>query len=349
MHSVDLSAVQFFRDAGIPFRLFTTQPKGNLNTTFDGERVTLLTDPRVYDDFTHVVYWGDFLNNPQYGHGGYSASHKKLGMAETHGPGHVFWRRLYTLRGYENPALKVFGVGGNFQHSFHQHKFVHDFRQIGSRFNRIYPRDGFSSKNLARFLPYDRLGLIRQGMDVAFLLRPMAEKPLPGDYFCWFFGRSGLENQYEIVTAIAEATGLRPFHLGEWLRLPRTRADEVFQAQRAQIAASRFVLTDTYHLLVNSITLGVPVIPVARDIPAQEGTLGDFKKHTLLDILGLSDQMVLVPPDEPGPSPQHVARVADAIVQTGAPARDRYALTRQLTAKFRADIIHDLFSERTVA
>ena len=349
MHSVDLAAVRFFREIGAQFRLFTTQPKGNLQTTFDGETVSLLTDPRDYDAFTHLVFWGDFLNNRQYGHGGYAMSHKKLGMTERHGPGHVFWRRLYTLSDHANPDLRVLGVGGNFQHAFHQPKFATDFAQLAHKFHRIYPRDEFSSRNLARFFAYERLDVIRQGMDVAFLLRPTDPPPAREDHFCWFFGRSSVQNAEAVVAAVAAATGLTPVHLADWLKLPRSNADAAFAAERASIASARFVLTDTYHLLVNTITQRTPIIAIARNEPRQEGTLGDFKKHTLLHMLGLSPCLMAIDPGLPGPDPQVVAARAAQIVTDGFDTTARYALAQRLADRFRADLVEDLTAPRTPA
>lgn len=348
MHSVDLSAVRFFRECRRDFTLFTAQPMPNAETTFDGMGVELLTDPATFDDYTHVVYWGDFLNNPQYGSGAFSYRHRKIGMIDSHGHGYPFWRRLFTLR--DRPALKarVFGIGGNFQHAFDEPNMAEDLRVMGERFAAFYPRDPFSTRNLCRFMPFEALSRVHQGMDTAFLLRPPDERPQPRDHFCWFFGRSDLSGVEALVEGVAAATGLRAVQLPRWLSLPAEDADAVFARQRNRIGAARFVLTDTYHLLINSVIMGTPVIPLSRPSSQQEGTLGDFKKQTLLEMLGLLHRLILVPESADIPDSGIVAAAARDILDRGAEAAQDYRLTGALTEKFRADLKRELFGITTV-
>lgn len=341
MHSVDLSAVRFFRECGREFTLFTAQPLPNAQTTFDGVGVELLTDPAVFEAYSHIVYWGDFLNNPQYGMGAFSWKHRQAGMIERHGHGYPFWRRLFTLRDQPNLRARAFAIGGNFQHPFDNARMVDDLRVMGERFSAFYPRDPFSTRNLSRFLPFEALTRVRQGMDTAFLLRPPEQRRERADHFCWFFGRSDLTDVERLVEAVATATGLRAHNLDRWLSLPAEEADAVFKRQRRAIGRARFVLTDTYHLIVNSITLGTPIVPIARPAPVQEGTLGEFKKLTLLDMLGLSHRLVMVPAEAETPDSHVVIAAAREAVERGA-AGD-YHLAAHLTDKFRADLTRELF------
>lgn len=343
MHSVDLSAVRFFRECGRDFTLFTAQPTPHAETTFDGVGVELLTDPAVFDDYTHVVYWGDFLNNPDYGKGAFSYRHRQIGMIASHGHGYPFWRRLFTLRDRAPGTARVYAIGGNFQHPFDNERMEEDLRVMAGRFTAFYPRDPFSTRNLCRFMPFEALTRVHQGMDTAFLLRPPDEPPPLGDHFCWFFGRSDLSGVEMLVEAVADATGLRAHHLSGWLDLPAEDADAAFQQQREAIGAARFVLTDTYHLLINSITMGTPIIPLARPSPQQEGTLGDFKKLTLLEMLGLSHRLVVVPPEAGIPDIGTVVAAATEIVERRRRAARDYRLAARLTEKFRADLKRELF------
>lgn len=342
MHSVDLSAVRFFSERGAEFTLFAAHPQASMKSPLDGHRVQIITDPGAFADYTHVVYWGDFLNNPAYGRGVFSWRHKQLGLVPKLGAGQDYWRRIFLLEDAPQVNAAAFSLGGNFQHDWPRHMRP-ALARLAERFSAILPRDAFSTHNLSRVMPFDALTRVRQGMDMAFLLRPPQDKPAADDHFCWFFGRSGLKETDELVAAVARATGLRPHPLGDWLKMPAGGADEAFEQSRAAIASARFVLTDTYHLLINTMTLGVPVIPIARRSPKQQGTLGDFKKFTLFEMLDLSHRVIDIPEDAEAADPARIVAAATEIATRPETRADDYRLMRALADKFRGDVGRLLF------
>jgi len=101
---------------------------------------------------------------------------------------------------------------------------------------------------------------------------------------------------------------------------------------RAELRASRIVVTDVYHVAVNALTLGTPVLLLARDATEQHGTLGEYKKRTLLAMFGLEDWLHLIGADEPdaGRLAEHAARIVAA-----GDASERLAPLRAAIADFR--------------
>lgn len=314
MYSVDLAARHVF--AGTDFDLFVTQtgqnrlaqvlgdyvPRRLLErpfTTYGAMRFRLLDDIARLRRHSHVVYWGDFQNNPVYGYDTYALREFRMGHSPSIEAGFAKWRRLFALTEVK-PVARAISVGNNFQNDFDAIARTHPevFAAMGARFDAILPRDPYSVENLSRHLPAEARPKVAQGMDCAFLL-PAPPPMDPGDHFCCHFGRSGFRDTAGLIARAETLTRLRAVDLDRWFHLPRKGAHEVFTAMRAQIRAARFVLTDTYHVAVNAMTLGTPVYGIGRAAAVQDGTLGDFKKRVLFAMMDAAPFYTEAAPDEP--------------------------------------------------
>lgn len=323
MVSVDLAAAAYFGARPCAFELFMAAPTA-LGDTLGGHPLGVLGDPAQLEGFTDIVYWGDFLHNPVYGRWDFGGQMVRAGLAATRAEGLPIWRRLFLLSDEAAPGPRMLSVGGNFQHDFGSvgRNADADLARLLDRAALILPRDPVSLENLRSHAPPEAQSKLRPGLDAAFLLPrgDVASDPASRQ-FLHVFGRSGVKAAHALVAAAAAASGCEPASLGRWLRLPPDKGVATFERMRAQIAAARFVLTDIYHLAVNAMNLGVPVILLARPAAAQKGTLGDFKKHTLMAMLDLGDWLVPLPAkggDDAGAGPAVGALAARLAAREGA-------------------------------
>lgn len=326
MLSVDLAAASFLAGRGVDFEMMMAAPT-RITSAFHGRRIGLYQDPAQLEDFTHALFWGDFLNNPFYGRFDFSGQAVAAGLAPDRAQALPLWRKL--MLPARRPGLRMASVGGNFQHDFSSMK--EDIQAL-SNFDLILPRDPFSLKNLAHHLERDCWDRLDQGVDPAFLLPADAGN---GGGLIWAFARSELTMVDQIVQTVAGATGLVPQHLEGWLAAPPDKAVESLARSRARIAGAAMALTDIYHVAVNALAQGTPVLMLARPDDRQHGTLGDFKKITLMRMFGRADWLELIPKGGEKAALPRIARRAASIAR----ARPRhFALVRALTERFRGDL-----------
>ncbi len=338
MYSVDAAAQAYFSSRPCEFDIFVTQHQKD-GPRFTHGDVRVLSDMDQLRDYSHIVYWGDFLNNPMYGQGDYARRDVMFGHSATVDEGYARWQALHACFD-KVPGQRILSVGNNFQHNYQKprHNFAPIFRKLEANFDLILPRDSFSVLNVARRFTFEGMSRVKAGMDCAFLLPPLPEAPRE-DMFTYFFGRSKLEEPERLVAMVEERTGLRGKAVPAWLRLDHRTAPEDFAASRRQLARSRFVLSDTYHFCINSFILGTPVIGLGRAEVAQNGTLGDFKKRVLFDMLGLQSLYCEAPADmSDNDFYGFIAKKAEAEIARDFNQPGRSALMRGMIDKFREDL-----------
>jgi len=313
MYSVDLAAEQFFGELGLPATHVVTQ-----GPTRSGRmRFRLVRSPQELAAFGTVVYWGDFLNNPMWGERDYAGREVKRGWSATREAAWPQWCELYLDPWRLAPATRVFAIGGCFlgadgpAPAGTAERFARFIRSA----ELVAPRDGRSLETVRRLEPGGRL---EEGMDCAWLLRHPPPPDRSGSrYFVCFLGRTLRGRDRGFLDALARRTGLRPVWL-DWLNLdkPRFVADWRFRQMQRRIAGAAFVVTDTYHLVINALNRGVPAVCLHDGSQsAQDGTLGDCKKVALLEQLGLPGLLVdVTTPDD------LAGRIAAAVEATAGPA-----------------------------
>lgn len=286
MYSVDEAARHFFGQRDADYTLFVAQKdkRGNFDS------YEFLTDLKHLDSYTHIVYWGDFLNNPAYGYQDFARRSKKWGLAKTHAEAVVQWKRVFSPRS-AIPGVKIYSVGSNFQHNFAEvtPKATHLLKRLERSFEKLYLRDTFSFQNLTRHVSFPNIEKVALGMDCAFLQEPPIMKndeDISGT-FAYYFRRSKLKDTSRLIRILEETTGLQGVELKSWIPLPTGRWEDSFNALKGEINRSSFVLTDTYHVCVNAMHSRRPVVGVGRQRGQQVGTLGDFKKRVLFEMFDL--------------------------------------------------------------
>lgn len=296
MYSVDLAAHQVFADLGVDHDLIVTQARhAGEREHFGRMKFRVIRDPALLSDYDLIVYWGDFQNNPVFGRGDFARREVRLHGAEDLDAGYAYWRSI--MLGDPSGHVPSLSVSNNMQGLPDDAGADPDLSRIYvDRFAAIYPRDPLGTQKVRSFSP---AATCAQGIDAAFLLDHaklgIDTRPERSDTFCTFFARSKIKEMDKLVRAIEERTGLTAVPIESWFKSGAGRADRVFRDMIQTMCQSRFVLSDTYHFCVNSLTLGVPVVAIGRATSDQVGTLGDHKKRTLFDMFGLGAHYLTTP------------------------------------------------------
>ena len=303
MLSVDYAALEFFENLGLAnipdiyvaqptpylkpliliprFAKYTIKPS---SIRFAGtQRARLLRSNSQLSAYDVIIFWGDFINNPAFGLGDFSGRDVRWGYSRTRAEAFSRWRSLFCGNGLGDRLL--ISAGNNFQNNFDKVEHQEALRDIFDNFSFIFPRDEYSTEKLLSLRADASKTVVECGMDMAFLQRGRTSQPQ--NSFSYFFFRSKLVGMEKLIAQISKTTNLNGRELKGWLSLPNLSLDRTFQRLRQQISESRFVITDTYHVAVNSMNLGVPVFCIGRPVEAQNGTVGDFKKKELFRMLGL--------------------------------------------------------------
>jgi len=346
MYSVDLAAKEFFSQLGVDFTIFVAQAKKkNISRILPGLqayrlqfgqlRHSLLRSIDELNSFSHIVYWGDFLNNPRYGRADFAPRDVSCGLAKSEEEAWLRWGRLFALTDGA-PSGRVMSVGGNFQHPLDAAE-AETLRTFLSKADCVLPRDPYSLKNIAPLAsPSTKLA---GGIDCAFLLSNHDQFVEEGKYFCYEFGRSALPDTEALVRSVEAATGLNGIRLADWLNLRYKSADAVFWRQKAVISSAQFILTDIYHLSINALNSGVPVFCLGEPSGAQTGTLGDFKKKVLFEMLTLDDHYYEIEGNAEAPYAHVLEAIKDSPGRASAQWKERVAHIQQLKNSFRSDLI----------
>jgi hypothetical protein len=290
MYSVDLAAHRFFCELGAPFTPVVTQKR----TRTGRLRFELIRDPAEFAGFDAVVYWGDFLNNPMWGAVDYVWREVRRHKVRDAQNAWENWCALYLELKRRLPALRVFAIGGCFlgADGTALSRAHAQFKEFVEGAELVTPRDERSLEIVRQLAPGGR---VQPGMDCAWLLR-FPPRPNAGDssHFVCFLGRTLRRQKAKFIGELARRTGLRPVWV-DWLNLrpPRFIAHWNFERMHRLIAGARFVVTDTYHLVVNSLNRGVRTICLYDAAQREtDGTCGDAKKRALLKQADMDSMLV---------------------------------------------------------
>lgn len=292
MSTVDRAARQFFAHLGVPATFIHLQR--NRTEFFKPYRLV-----RKVDDlraFSHVIYWGDFQNNPLYGATDFCSREIRWRRSDDESQAMEFWRRMsLDLPGLLGPDVPVASIGNCFlgcEAYASDPAMVESFRRFTGETRLIVPREHQSVLALGSLAGESRPGNVIAGLDAAFL-GTWGELGAGGpNYFAYCCARSDVDLRSEDLGAIEAATGLPARPLG-W-RSSGISPVPTLRHKVSLIGRAAFVLTDYFHVCVNALNLGVPVICISRVGGAMRGTLSDAKKRAMLDRVGATSMLVEV-------------------------------------------------------
>lgn len=297
MHSVDLAAEGVLRQTGLDYELINFQRRPW--RIFSGYRLC-----RTFSDlgkFSHILFWGDFQNNPLYGTRDFARREIKFGYAKTSYEGVENWKHLH-LELFDRLSRKIVIASiGNCFLGASSALAAHDLREPLRDFTlssvRILPRESWSTKELLSASGASA-DTVRTGLDAAFLL----SLPVSMDFtnrrcFGYAFARSGARDVVAALEAICSKTGLRPIEIPWTVGDRRKSYKKTFERALGIIPNCRFIITDIYHLSINALNHGTPVISISKGAGAMETSVGDQKKYALAEQIGTTGLHVSLPPD----------------------------------------------------
>jgi len=248
MYSVDSAASRLMKKLGYEHELFLAQtPVSRIlklkkylpsmllqhnRLSYGQHTFKRLKNVKQLHKFTHVLYWGDFINNPIYGLNDFSHRDVQFGLSDSREQGAARWLELFTpisLPGH----IKLASIGNNFQNLKDDNDtFINEsLQRLLDNFDLVMPRDELSTENVKKHENANSKATIQQGLDCAFLLQ--TEKPQKrmleeNKKFISFFHRSKISNLSELITRISDIYQLEVGHLDNWLKLQRDTAQSEF-------------------------------------------------------------------------------------------------------------------------
>jgi Polysaccharide pyruvyl transferase len=290
MYTVDLSALGFFRDTR--FRLFQVEPLPR----FGKIRYQQLVGIDSLHDFQHIVFWGDFQNNPLWGANDFAQRRIRCAASPHLDSARRDWVSLY-LRTREGVGRDktLMSVGTCFLGADTEdllRRYGQDLRFLLDSFDLIVPRDPLSTEVVRRLGDQGTQAKIIEGMDPVFLgdHLPTSDGSARGQFGC-FFHRSHITGTEELISAVARQSGLSPRCL-RWFGLKNDLLTHWrYRRLIRQVLECEFIITDVYHLAATSLKMHVPAICIGRTEVLQRSTLGDLKKKALFASLHCDDYL----------------------------------------------------------
>ncbi len=274
MYTVDLAASQFLTRIGLAPVLFRGQTrKRRHRETFGVQTFRRLDTSRQLTDNKRVLYWGDFTTSPLFALQEFTRREIDQGGCADQTDALQKWLDLFLLSRSDKSQARVASIGQNFLSLRHQIASLDTGtrniigRCYSENFDLVMPRDPVSTEEFSAVSSHSSANLV-QGMDCAFLLEherqfPKLSKDKRNQSFCYAFGRSGLDGN-QIVNLVEARTKMKGIALDDWLNLDPKYAHRQVQTLLEKIASSRFIVTDLYHVCINSLSLGTPVLGLGR-------------------------------------------------------------------------------------
>jgi hypothetical protein len=295
MYSVDLAASRFMRTLGVPHRLINFQRRPWRPVL--GFRST--RDLKYLKTFTHLLFWGDFQNNPVYGTNDFAKRELKFNYASSDKEAISNWSKLHLDISDELHGVKIASVGNCFLGAgtaATEKSLVSSLRNFVRNAVAILPRESQSMQQLMD--ASEPSANIAAGLDTAFLLDGCNRQDYRDEKNIGFrFVRSGVVDADAGIAELAKATGLSPIEIPWTTGDRKASCKKKFSQAMDAIATCRVVVTDVYHLTVNATNHGTPVICLSRGDYNASTSVADAKKHALSEQIGTLDLHVTLAPD----------------------------------------------------
>lgn len=287
MFSVDLAASQLFDAWNIDYTLINFQKRPwRLPSKY-----LVCRNINKLGQFTHLLYWGDFQNNPVYGTRDFASREMKFGNARTVDIAVSNWTRLHLdLPHILQKHARVASIGNCFlgaREAAAQYALGPSLTRFADTAFRILPRETDSVNEISSASSNKPPLNISTGIDPAFLLEPKEYQNFRECHcFGYYFARSDVRDISEGLKAIEARTSLAPLGVSWAVGNRKAKQKDLFYSALATMKKCRFVVTDVYHLAVNALNHGAPVVLVSRKSSATKSSVDDQKKYALVEQLG---------------------------------------------------------------
>ncbi|WP_432471663.1 hypothetical protein [Amphritea sp. HPY] len=302
MYTVDKAALDFFKN--LPDAKLSFYTIGDLSQFDSGESeetinyMSLLDNYESFISSDRIVYWGDFLHSYTYWINDLiprMLAHK-VSSSFDESIEHIY--KTILLEGAETSVLNKVVIYGSTMLPddstvLTEDRYFSGIKRLLSHSRGVFFRDALSNAKYS-FLDSDRS---MYGTDCAILnsnTYPISTKI--NNKVAVYFGRSGRLERLKFLTFayfVTKKSGKKP----KWVQwFPQKNRDRIFsyllsgkvsqeQQQPSDIIQNLysydFVITDVYHMAVNSWARGIPAILIGYGAKHDKGTLGSKKKETL--------------------------------------------------------------------
>ena len=339
MHSVDLAAQAFFSAHRQDFDLIKFTGHSRIGSL----QYRIIQSFEELTRYDTIVFWGDFQQNPIWGLKNFGPRYARKNRT-TEAEGFLRWKQLCLFKDHVlKPSQRLFSVGTCFlgaRAALEDPAAVSEYRSLLARFHAIVPRDQGSVAEL------QSLGLtnVVPGFDCATLPERDPAPTVSEPCFGYAFGRTFTPEQGKCVARrIEEFTGHRAIPI-RWLLKKYAFKFCDFRYTRAlqAICRVRCVVTDIYHLTINTLNLNRDAICVGLGNEDFLDTCDDYKKVILLRMTELEGRYVEVPTGTKDRVTYVATRVAALLDQRPTASFDTFNHHR---SDFRPHLQHLLFPE----
>ncbi len=155
----------------------------------------------------------------------------------------------------------------------------------------ILPREDYSLRELQDLSGLTDLPNCFNGLDSAFLYKPkLTHTTSKHPYFAYCFQRSGI-SFYDTQRINLEHTLNLPGRYIPWTEPGLFRTRSLKKALNI-INGAELIITDIYHVCVNALNIGKPVICFTRSTASMNNTLSDRKKLALFEAVNGRDWLL---------------------------------------------------------
>ena len=339
MYSVDLAAHDFFSTHRQNFELIKFTGHGRIGRL----QYRIIRSFEELTRYDTIVFWGDFQQNPIWGLKNFGIRHARKNRT-TIAEGFLSWKQLCLLKDQAlKPSQRLFSIGTSFlgaRAALENPAAASEYGDLLARFHAIVPRDPESVAEL------QSLGMtnVAPGFDCATLLNHDLALPVNELCFGYAFGRTFTPDQGKrVARKIEELTGHRAVPI-RWLLNQHAFkfCDLRYNRALQTIRRVRYVVTDIYHLTINTLNLNRDVICVGLGSEDFLDTCDDYKKLILLKIAKLEDRYIEVPAQTADRVTQVVTRIVALLKQRPFVSFDAFNDHRN---RFRSHLEQLLFPE----
>lgn len=301
-------------------------------------RFKYIRDPKQLNSYSHVIYWGDFLNNPVYGLHEFCGRDNRYKLTKTKESAQNYWMEsCLNATGGISDSVKIASVGQCFIGCM---KYRNDeavrgaFSHFCERADLIMPRENASLKELKELSGISEESHLYAGLDMAFLneFGQVSREQKKGAFsFCFF--RSNIQAEDYKIENLAKIISMKKEFL-PWKRYGTWPKNQL-ENSLSVIKRSDFVLTDVYHICVNSLNMGVPVICIMTRGKDENTSKNDMKKKALFEAIGARKLIIEVEPK---------ASIDDAFSEIETVINDvlkdpQYMITVEKNIKLKKDLM----------
>jgi len=230
-------------------------------------------------NYDKIIFWGDFLQWLGYAKNDWLDKSASMDMKMSNDELIDMWYSLFLFEHSPSLRKKTILFGGTIYGINSNH--ISDFRYLNSLTNLVQDailvksRDVLSANFVSQLAPVKTDTF---GCDCALLMKPNIIAYSEKSYFLYSFARSG-NNKLElekISNMLAIYTGIeaRPI---PWIA--KGASENSLSRNIKLINDASFVITDIYHLAVNSWRESIPAICIGHGASTINNTLSDKKKE----------------------------------------------------------------------